>query len=76
MLKDIPLRGLRMAEWKSRAIGTVLNPHGPVIVLIRKGEAYYGDTTILGKPYIAGYEPIRDSSGGVIGIYYVGYMKV
>ena len=59
----------------SRAIGTVLNPHGPVIVLIRKGEAYYGDTTILGKPYITGYEPIRDSSGGVVGIYYVGYVK-
>src|SRR6476659_4079524 len=59
----------------SRAVGTVLDPHGPVIVLIRKGEAYYGDTTILGKPYITCYEPIRDASGGVIGIYYVGYVK-
>jgi hypothetical protein len=59
----------------SRAIGTILDPNGPVIVMIRKGEAYYGDATILGKPYVTGYEPIRDSSGGVIGIYYVGYLK-
>jgi hypothetical protein len=59
----------------SRAIGTSLDPDGPVIAVIRKGEAYYGDATILGKPYITGYDPIRDISGSVIGIYYVGYMK-
>ena len=59
----------------SRAIGTILDPKGPVIVVIRKGEAYYGDATILGKPYVTGYDPIRDASGNVIGIYYVGYLK-
>jgi hypothetical protein len=59
----------------SRAIGTSLDPNGPVIGVIRKGEAYYGDATILGKPYTTGYDPIRDKSGSVIGIYYVGYMK-
>jgi Cache 3/Cache 2 fusion domain len=59
----------------SRAIGTVLDPNGPVIAVIRKGEAYYGDATILGKPYVTGYDPIRDASGSVIGIYYVGYLK-
>jgi Cache 3/Cache 2 fusion domain len=59
----------------SRAIGTILDPNGPVIVVIRKGEAYYGDATILGKPYTTGYDPIRDISGSVIGIYYVGYLK-
>jgi methyl-accepting chemotaxis protein len=30
---------------------------------------------ILGTPYITGYEPIKDSSGGQIGVYYVGYKK-
>jgi hypothetical protein len=59
----------------SRAIGTVLDPKGPVIAMIRKGEAYYGDATILGKPYVTGYEPIRDAGNGVIGIYFVGYAK-
>jgi outer membrane murein-binding lipoprotein Lpp len=59
----------------SRAIGTILDPNGPAIAMIKKGEAYYGDATILGKPYVTGYDPIKDSSGGVIGIYYVGYLK-
>ena len=59
----------------SRAIGTVLDPNGQVLPMIQKGEAYYGDTTILGKPYVTDYEPIRDASGKIIGIYYVGYLK-
>jgi hypothetical protein len=36
-------------------------------------EAYYGEVPILGTPYITGYEPIQDSSGAEIGVYYVGY---
>jgi hypothetical protein len=59
----------------SRAIGTILDPNGPAIAMIKKGEAYYGDATILGKPYITGYDPIKDTTGTVIGIYYVGYLK-
>jgi hypothetical protein len=59
----------------SRAIGTILDPNGPVIVVIKRGEPYYGDATILGKSYVTGYDPIRDASGNVIGIYYVGYLK-
>lgn len=59
----------------SRAIGTVLDPKGKAIAAIRSGGTYYGDADILGKPYVTGYEPIRDPSGNVIGIYYVGYPK-
>jgi hypothetical protein len=46
-----------------------------VIAVIRKGESYYGDANILGKPYVTGYEPIRDAANNVIGIYFVGYPK-
>jgi Cache 3/Cache 2 fusion domain len=59
----------------SRAIGTILDPNGPAMAVIKKGEAYYGDATILGKPYVTGYDPIKDAAGNVIGIYYVGYIK-
>jgi hypothetical protein len=59
----------------ARAIGTLLDPKGPVIQVIRRGEAYYGEATILGKPYVTGYEPIMTETGEVIGIYYVGYRK-
>src|SRR6266446_1963840 len=59
----------------SRAIGTVLDPKGKAIAAIAKGESYFGEADILGKPYVTGYEPIRDASNNVIGIYYVGYLK-
>jgi hypothetical protein len=59
----------------SRAIGTVLDPKGKAIAAIRAGGAYYGEADILGKAYVTGYEPIHDSGGNVIGVYYVGYLK-
>jgi hypothetical protein len=59
----------------SRAIGTVLDPKGKAIAAIARGESYFGEADILGKPYVTGYEPIRDASNNVIGIYYVGYLK-
>jgi hypothetical protein len=59
----------------SRAIGTVLDPKGKAIAAIAKGESFYGDVDILGKPYTTGYEPIRDASNNIIGVYYVGYLK-
>jgi hypothetical protein len=59
----------------SRAIGTILDPKGRAIAAIAKGESYFGEADILGKPYVTGYEPIRDATGNVIGVYYVGYLK-
>ena len=59
----------------SRAIGTILDPKGKAIELINKNEAFYGEATILGKPFLTGYEPMRDAASSVIGIYYVGYLK-
>jgi hypothetical protein len=59
----------------SRAVGTTLDPSGKVIGNIHDNKAFYGEATILGKAYVTGYEPIRDSADNVIGIYYVGYLK-
>jgi hypothetical protein len=59
----------------SRAVGTILDPAGKAIVAIKKNEAFYGEVTILDKPYVAGYEPIRDAAKNVIGVFYVGYLK-
>jgi len=59
----------------SRAIGTILDPNGKAIQSINKNEAFYGEVTILGKPYITGYDPMHDAAGNVVGIYYVGYAK-
>lgn len=58
----------------NRAIGTQLDPAGPAIAAIREGKAYYGIVDILGKLFDTGYEPIKDASGAIVGIYYVGYL--
>ena len=62
-----------MPGGKGRAIGTVLA--GPALEAIQAGKAYYGNAPILGTPYITGYEPIKDASGAVIGVYFVGYSR-
>ncbi len=58
----------------SRAIGTILDPRGKVIEAINMNEAFYGEATILGKPYLTCYEPMHDALNNVVGIYYFGYM--
>jgi len=62
-------------DGSGRAIGTILDPAGKAIAEIQQGKPFYGDVAILGNPYTTGYEPIKDGSGKVIGIYYVGYKK-
>ncbi len=57
----------------SRAIGTTLDPNGRAFTAIQQGHPFYGVVNILGKPYMTGYEPMKDRSGQIIGIWYVGY---
>jgi hypothetical protein len=59
----------------SRALGVLLDPKGPAIERIGRGDAYYGESFVKDTAYTAGYEPIRDASGAVIGIYATGYLK-
>jgi hypothetical protein len=56
-----------------RGIGSVLS--GPALASIKAGNAYFGKAPVLGTPYISGYEPIKDASGAIIGVYFVGYKK-
>jgi Cache 3/Cache 2 fusion domain len=60
-------------DGSGRATGTVLD--GPALEAIKGGKAFYGEAPILGAPYITGYEPLKDGSGAVIGVWYVGYKK-
>jgi hypothetical protein len=59
----------------SRFTDTTLDPSGKAMAAIAKGESYFGEADILGSSYLTGYEPFRDASSNVIGIYYVGYLK-
>ena len=57
----------------SRAIGTVLDAKGKAYKSINEGQAFYGVVDILGKKYVTGYEPIKNSASQVIGIWYAGF---
>jgi Cache 3/Cache 2 fusion domain len=56
-----------------RGLGTVLT--GAPLESIKAGKAYYGKASVLGTPYVSGYEPIKDASGATTGVYFVGYTQ-
>ncbi|MCX5647076.1 MAG: Cache 3/Cache 2 fusion domain-containing protein [Phycisphaerae bacterium] len=62
----------------TRAIGTYIprtNADGtpnPVIAAVLRGETYQGRASVVGRWYMAAYEPILDPSNKVVGMLYVG----
>ena len=56
-----------------RAVGTVLDPHGPAFAAINTMQGFEGVVDILGNPFFTSYQPILDKDNKLIGIYYVGY---
>ncbi|SHN39983.1 methyl-accepting chemotaxis protein-2, aspartate sensor receptor [Duganella sacchari] len=56
-----------------RAIGTQLDHAHPSYPLLRAGGNYIGLATLFGKQYITEYDPIKDSSGKVIGVLFIGF---
>lgn len=57
----------------TRAVGTTLDRAHPAYQLLLKGEAYIGKATLFGKDYMTKYVPVKDSSGNVVGVYFIGF---
>jgi len=55
-----------------RAVGTVLDRSGPAYTDAFQGRTHMGYAIIFGKQYITHYEPVKDASGKVVGILFVG----
>jgi Cache 3/Cache 2 fusion domain len=64
---------VRVATTLANALGSELG--GPAFDAINAGKPYYGEAEVMGIPFITGYEPIKDASGAIIGVYGVGYKK-
>lgn len=58
----------------SRAIGTVAADYVTETVL-RNGKIYTGEAEVVGVKYQTCYAPIKDSSGRIIGMFYIGVSK-
>ena len=57
-----------------RAVGTKLSPEVAEVVL-KNGQQFFGEANVVGDKYQTAYTPLRNSSGQVIGIWYVGANK-
>ncbi|PKN32612.1 MAG: hypothetical protein CVU61_17365 [Deltaproteobacteria bacterium HGW-Deltaproteobacteria-19] len=55
----------------ARAVGTKAAAN-VVETVVRKGQSYTGKANVVGTWYQTAYEPIRDSRGDVVGMFYVG----
>lgn len=58
------------AEGK-RAVGVKVSAQVADVVL-DKGQNFYGEANVVGKQYQTAYMPIKDQSGKIIGMWYVG----
>ncbi|MCB2339551.1 methyl-accepting chemotaxis protein [Clostridium estertheticum] len=58
----------------TRAIGTKVSDKVATVVL-KSGQVYVGEATILNEIYQAKYIPIKDGKGTVVGIWFVGVSK-
>ncbi|WP_336759069.1 methyl-accepting chemotaxis protein [Paenibacillus sp. USHLN196] len=54
-----------------RAVGTKVSEEVAQTVL-QQGERYFGEAVVVGQKYQTAYEPIKNASGEIIGIFYVG----
>ena len=63
---------LKKADGK-RALGTHLGKSHPGYSTLLKGQVYEGYARLFGKDYMTVYRPIKNASGNVIGILYIGF---
>ena len=56
----------------SRGVGTKLD--NPIVRkrVLEEGQTFYGSAKVLGRQYLAIYEPIRDGDNKIIGMLFVG----
>jgi len=74
-MKDVRVSTNILNEGGQRAVGTKLQQGPAYTALFGRGESYRGETSILGVPYIAAYDPIKDAKGEVIGVLFAGAPK-
>jgi methyl-accepting chemotaxis protein-2 (aspartate sensor receptor) len=55
-----------------RAVGTILDHASPAYAAVRAGKPFVGIVTLFGKQFMTDYEPVRDASGKIVGILYIG----
>lgn len=55
------------------AVATLLNRESPAYTALSTGQSFFGSVNLFGNQFDAGYEPIVDSSGNIVGALFVGF---
>ncbi|AZF24037.1 methyl-accepting chemotaxis protein [Pseudomonas sp. R3-52-08] len=57
----------------NRAIGTVLDRQGQAYQRVLSGQTYIGRAVLFDRSYMTQYSPVRDASGKVIAVLFIGF---
>jgi signal transduction histidine kinase len=57
----------------TRPIGSYIDNKSPIYKTIIKDQHYYGNSLVLGEWFVAGYKPLKDVDGRIIGAIALGY---
>jgi len=60
----------------SRAVGTFIPKDSPVYQAIITGNEYYGKAFVVTDWYLAGYSPLTDNDGKIIGAVFIGMKEI
>ncbi len=64
-----------VGEDGERIVGTPLGQSSPAYAPMMEGKAYFGEATIVGRPFYTAYQPIFDQTDKPVGIVFVGIDK-
>jgi methyl-accepting chemotaxis protein-2 (aspartate sensor receptor) len=56
-----------------RAVGTTLGKQHPAFAAMQAGQGYTGRAQLFGKHYMTRYQAVKDGSGQVVGILFIGF---
>ena len=56
-----------------KAVGTILEPGSEASKALLQDNSYVGLVDVVGTPYLAGFEPLRNGDGKTIGAQFVGF---
>jgi methyl-accepting chemotaxis protein len=60
-------------ETKSKAVGTTLDNKLILKTVLEDGKSFFGTNKIFGQNYNTAYVPLRDPSGAITGMLFLGY---
>jgi len=63
-------------DGKSRLIGVKINDKNVTDKVLKHGQTFKGELTVLNRPYLAVYTPLKDADNTVVGMLFIGQPQI